>query len=73
MQRVAIARAVAMEPDLLLADEPTGNLDSSSGQDIMSLFTDLWAQGRTIIVITHDSALAKRADRQIEIHDGNIH
>jgi len=72
MQRVAIARAVAMEPDILLADEPTGNLDSSSGQDIMSLFTDLWAQGRTIIVITHDPALAKRADRQIEIHDGNI-
>jgi len=72
MQRVAIARAVAMEPDILLADEPTGNLDSSSGQDIMSLFTDLWAQGRTIIVITHDSALAKRADRQIKIHDGNI-
>ncbi|MBW2577071.1 MAG: ABC transporter ATP-binding protein [Deltaproteobacteria bacterium] len=73
MQRVAIARAVAMEPDILLADEPTGNLDSASGQDIMSLFTDLWTQGRTIIVITHDSALAKRADRQIEIHDGNIH
>jgi putative ABC transport system ATP-binding protein len=73
MQRVAIARAVAMEPDLLLADEPTGNLDSSSGQDIMSLFTDLWAQGRTIIVITHDPALAQRANRQIELHDGNIH
>ena len=72
MQRVAIARAVAMEPDILLADEPTGNLDSSSGQDIMGLFTDLWAQGRTIIVITHDPALAKRADRQIELHDGNI-
>jgi len=72
MQRVAIARAVAMEPDILLADEPTGNLDSSSGQDIMSLFTDLWAQGRTIIVITHDPALAQRADRQLEIHDGNI-
>jgi putative ABC transport system ATP-binding protein len=72
MQRVAIARAVAMEPDILLADEPTGNLDSSSGQDIMSLFTELWAQGRTIIVITHDPALAQRADRQIEIHDGNI-
>jgi len=73
MQRVAIARAVAMEPDILLADEPTGNLDSSSGQDIMSLFTDLWAQGRTIIVITHDPALAQRANRQIELHDGNIH
>lgn len=73
MQRVAIARAVAMEPDILLADEPTGNLDSSSGQDIMSLFTDLWDQGSTIIVITHDPALAERADRQIEIRDGNIH
>jgi len=72
MQRVAIARAVAMQPDILLADEPTGNLDSLSGQDIMSLFTDLWAQGSTIIVITHDPALAKRADRQIEIRDGNI-
>ncbi len=72
MQRVAIARAMAMEPDILLADEPTGNLDSSSGQDIMSLFTDLWAQGRTIIVITHDPALAKRANHQVEIHDGNI-
>ncbi len=72
MQRVAIARAMAMEPDILLADEPTGNLDSSSGQDIMSLFTDLWTQGRTIIVITHDPALAKRANHQVEIHDGNI-
>jgi putative ABC transport system ATP-binding protein len=72
MQRVAIARAVAMEPDLLLADEPTGNLDSSSGQDIMGLFTELWDQGRTIIVITHDPALAQRANRQIEICDGNI-
>jgi putative ABC transport system ATP-binding protein len=72
MQRVAIARAMAMEPDILLADEPTGNLDSSSGQDIMGLFTDLWAQGRTIIVITHDPALAKRANHQVEIHDGNI-
>jgi putative ABC transport system ATP-binding protein len=73
MQRVAIARAVAMEPDIVLADEPTGNLDSSAGQDIMSLFTDLWSQGRTVIVITHDPALAERADRQIEIRDGNIH
>jgi putative ABC transport system ATP-binding protein len=72
MQRVAIARAMAMEPDILLADEPTGNLDSSSGQDIMGLFTDLWTQGRTIIVITHDPALAKRANHQVEIHDGNI-
>jgi putative ABC transport system ATP-binding protein len=73
MQRVAIARAIAMEPDLLLADEPTGNLDSSSGQDIMGLFSELWNRGRTIIVITHDAALARRAARQIEIRDGNIH
>jgi putative ABC transport system ATP-binding protein len=72
MQRVAIARALAMEPDLLLADEPTGNLDSSSGTDIMSLFEDLWRQGRTIVVITHDPALARRAERRIEMRDGRI-
>jgi len=72
MQRVAIARAMAMDPDILLADEPTGNLDSSSGQDIMSLFEELWQQGRTIVVITHDPALAKRADRQVEIRDGLV-
>jgi len=72
MQRVAIARALAMEPDLLLADEPTGNLDSSSGTDIMSLFEELWRQGRTIVVITHDPALARRAARRIELRDGRI-
>ena len=72
MQRVAVARALAMNPDILLADEPTGNLDSSSGGDIMSLFQDLWEQGRTMVVITHDSALAERALRQVEIRDGKI-
>jgi putative ABC transport system ATP-binding protein len=72
MQRVAIARALAMEPDIVLADEPTGNLDSTSGGDIMSLFEDLWTQGRTVLVITHDQALAKRAGRVVEIHDGTI-
>jgi len=72
MQRVAIARALAMEPDILLADEPTGNLDSTSGGDIMGVFQELWEQGRTIIVITHDAALARRAPRRIEIHDGLI-
>ncbi len=72
MQRVAIARALAMEPDILLADEPTGNLDSAAGGDIMSVFQELWDQGRTIIVITHDPALARRAPRRIEIHDGRI-
>jgi putative ABC transport system ATP-binding protein len=72
MQRVAIARALAMNPDIILADEPTGNLDSTSGSDIMSLFTDLWQQGRTLVIITHDPALAKRASRVVEIRDGRI-
>jgi putative ABC transport system ATP-binding protein len=72
MQRVAIARAMAMQPDLLLADEPTGNLDTHSGSDIMSLFSDLWKQGRTLVVITHDMNLAKRASRIVEVRDGKI-
>jgi ABC-type lipoprotein export system ATPase subunit len=72
MQRVAIARALAMNPDVLLADEPTGNLDTSSGGDIMSLFEELWASGRTVLVITHDHALAKRASRVVEVRDGRI-
>ncbi|MBV8520244.1 MAG: ABC transporter ATP-binding protein [Acidobacteria bacterium] len=72
MQRVAIARALAMNPDIILADEPTGNLDTSSGTDIMSIFTDLWKAGRTLVIITHDPALAKRASRIVEIRDGRI-
>lgn len=72
MQRVAIARSLAMEPDIILADEPTGNLDTSSGSDIMSIFTELWEQGRTLVIITHDPALAKRAGRVVEIRDGRI-
>jgi len=72
MQRVAIARALAMNPDIVLADEPTGNLDTSSGSDIMSIFTDLWKQGRTLVIITHDPALARRASRVVEIRDGRI-
>jgi putative ABC transport system ATP-binding protein len=72
MQRVAVARALAMDPDILLADEPTGNLDSSSGGDIMELFQELWEGGRTMLVITHDAALARRAPRQVEIRDGII-
>jgi putative ABC transport system ATP-binding protein len=72
MQRVAIARALAMEPDIILADEPTGNLDTSSGGDIMNLFHELWEQGHTVLVITHDPALARRAPRQVEIRDGQI-
>ncbi|HEU4521705.1 MAG TPA: ABC transporter ATP-binding protein [Thermoanaerobaculia bacterium] len=72
MQRVAIARSLAMNPDIVLADEPTGNLDSSSGSDIMSIFTDLWKQGRTLVIITHDPALARRASRIVEVRDGRI-
>src|SRR5438477_1299425 len=72
MQRVAIARALAMDPDIVLADEPTANLDSSAGSDIMTIFTDLWKQGRTLVVITHDPALARRASRMVEIRDGRI-
>ena len=63
MQRVAIARALAMNPDIILADEPTGNLDTTSGSDIMSLFTELWKSGRTLVIITHDPALAESASR----------
>jgi putative ABC transport system ATP-binding protein len=72
MQRVAIARSLAMNPDIVLADEPTGNLDSTAGGDIMSIFTDLWKQGRTLVIITHDAALARRASRVVEIRDGRI-
>jgi putative ABC transport system ATP-binding protein len=72
MQRVAIARALAMTPDIVLADEPTGNLDSTSGSDIMSIFTELWKQGSTLVIITHDPALARRASRVVEIRDGRI-
>jgi putative ABC transport system ATP-binding protein len=72
MQRVAIARALAMDPDILLADEPTGNLDTSSGGDIMSLFKELWTQGMTLVVVTHDMALANRAGRIVEIRDGRV-
>ncbi len=72
MQRVAVARALAMDPDIILADEPTGNLDTSSGGDIMDLFRNLWEQGRTMLVITHDPALAKRAERHVEMRDGLI-
>jgi putative ABC transport system ATP-binding protein len=72
MQRVAIARSLAMEPDIILADEPTGNLDTSSGSDIMSIFTELWKSGRTLVIITHDPALARRASRVVEVRDGSI-
>ena len=72
MQRVAVARALAMSPDIVLADEPTGNLDTASGGDIMGLFEELWRQGVTMVVITHDKALARRAERGVELVDGRI-
>jgi putative ABC transport system ATP-binding protein len=72
MQRVAIARALACEPALVLADEPTGNLDTSSGKDIMSLFEDLATRGHTLVLITHDNALANRTRRIVRIQDGRI-
>jgi len=72
MQRVAIARALAMEPDIVLADEPTGNLDTGSGTDVMSLLAELWEQGRTLVVVTHDTTLAQRAGRMVEIRDGLV-
>ena len=72
MQRVAIARALACEPALILADEPTGNLDTTSGKDIMGLFEELGAKGNTIVLITHDQALARRTRRIVTIQDGRI-
>ncbi len=72
MQRVAIARALANEPDVILADEPTGNLDSQSGGEIVKLFHELWESGKTIIIITHDSNIAGTAERIIKLKDGMI-
>jgi putative ABC transport system ATP-binding protein len=71
-QRVAIARSLVNDPLVLLADEPTGNLDSKSGQDILRLFDDLHRQGKTLILVTHDENVAKRANRAIRLRDGNI-
>ncbi|MGZ8143114.1 MAG: ABC transporter ATP-binding protein [Methylosarcina sp.] len=72
LQRVAIARAMIMKPEILLADEPTGNLDSQSGMEIIELLESLNRQGVTLIVITHDQKLGDRAQRQIRIIDGRI-
>ena len=71
-QRVAIARAIAGAPPVLLADEPTGNLDSASGLQIMDILTGLWRQGHTLILITHDQDVARAAPRIIRIQDGQI-
>ncbi|MCP4257419.1 MAG: ABC transporter ATP-binding protein [Planctomycetes bacterium] len=71
-QRVAIARALVNKPSIILADEPTGNLDSRSGAEILALFENLHAEGRTVILVTHDEAIAKKAHRVIRIFDGKI-
>ena len=71
-QRVAIARALALGADLLLADEPTGNLDPATAQPILDLFAELARRGRTIILVTHDPAVARRASRQLQMSAGQI-
>jgi len=72
MQRVAIARALLMQPALLLADEPTGNLDSKSAADVLALIDEVHAGGQTVVLVTHDADVAARAQRQITLRDGRI-
>lgn len=71
-QRVSIARSLVTDPEIILADEPTGNLDSTTGKGIMEIFNDLWKEGKTIIMVTHDLNLARYAHRRIELKDGQI-
>jgi putative ABC transport system ATP-binding protein len=71
-QRVAIARALANTPNIIIADEPTGNLDSAKGAEIMELLKELNKQGITLLIITHDPAIAKEAHRVVSIHDGKL-
>ena len=71
-QRVAIARAIAARPSLFLCDEPTGNLDSSTGEEIMEIFCRLHREGNTVVLITHDEEVAARASRKIRIRDGKV-
>ncbi len=71
-QRVAIARAIAVQPSIILADEPTGDLDSKTGEEIMNLLRQINEMGQTIIIVTHDDMIAKTTDRIIKLRDGTI-
>ncbi len=71
-QRVAIARALAQEPDIILADEPTGNLDSATGEEIMAIFDSLHAEGQTVIIVTHEDHIARHCRRVIRLLDGQV-
>ena len=71
-QRVAVARALANDPSVLLADEPTDNLDSSAGQEVLNLLLELHASGTTLVVVTHDEELAQSMQRVVRLHDGLI-
>ncbi len=71
-QRAALARALVTEPELLLADEPTGNLDSRTGEEVLKLLEELVSEGRTLVLVTHDQSLAERAHRVVELSDGKL-
>ena len=71
-QRVAIARALVNSPSIVLADEPTGNLDTKTGEEIMALFAKLHSEGRTIILVTHEREVAERSDRILHVRDGKL-